>query len=158
MKKINITDLLIYIIAAELVGAASAFFTGDFSDFFIKYNEPPLLPPGWLFPVVWVILYGIMGFSAYLVRYSEGDKKHINTALNIYRLQLGVNFSWSIIFFRFEAIKTAFAVIIALLVLIIIMIYRFYRINRLSAVINIPYLAWVIFAGYLNLATIIVNI
>lgn len=157
MKKVNITDLLIYIITAELVGAASAFFTGGFSDFFIKYNEPPLLPPAWLFPVVWVILYGVMGLSAYFIRYSDGDKAQIKAALNIYRLQLAVNFSWSIVFFRFEALKAAFAVIIVLLVLIIVMIYRFYKVNRLAAVINIPYLAWVTFAGYLNLATIIVN-
>lgn len=157
MKKINITDLLTYIIAAELVGAASAFFSGGFSDFFIKYNEPPLLPPVWLFPVVWVILYGVMGFSAYLISSSEADKTQIKSALNIYRLQLALNFSWSIVFFRFEMLKAAFAIIIALLFLIGVMIYRFYKINRLAAIINIPYLIWVAFASYLNLATIIVN-
>lgn len=155
MKKHNIADILIFIISAELIGALSALLSGGFSDFYTRYEEPPLLPPGWLFPVVWVILYAAMGFSAYLIYSSDSNEK--KTALTLYWVQLAVNFSWSIVFFRFEALWAAFAVIILLLLLIAAMIASFRKINRASAYINIPYMIWVIFASYLNLATAIIN-
>lgn len=155
MKKHNIADILIFIISAELTGALSALLSGGFSDFFMKYEEPPLLPPTWLFPVVWTILYAVMGFSAYLI-YSDNDKNK-KTALTLYWSQLAVNFLWSIVFFRFEALWIAFVVILILLTLIIAMILSFKKINAAAAYMNIPYLIWVCFATYLNLATAIIN-
>lgn len=157
MKKHNISDMLIYIISAEVIGAVSALLAGGFSDFFNKYEEPPLLPPGWLFPVVWTILYAVMGYSAYLVTHSYGETAQKKTALTIYWAQLALNFMWSIIFFRFEALWLAFVVIMALWVMIIAMILSFRKISPLAAYINIPYLLWVTFAAYLNLATAIIN-
>ena len=154
MKKHSISDLVIYILSAELVGALSALLSGSFSDFFLKYEEPPLLPPAWLFPVVWVILYALMGISAYLIHHEGGNNKK---ALTIYWAQLAVNFMWSIVFFRFEALWASVAVIIALLALIIAMLASFRRIRPLAALINIPYLLWVIFAAYLNIATALIN-
>ncbi len=156
MKKHNIADMLIFIISAELIGALSALLSGGFSDFFIKYEEPPLLPPAWLFPVVWVILYAVMGFSAYLI-YSSDENAIRKKALTVYWTQLAVNFMWSIVFFRFEALWAAFAVIIVLLVLIAVMINRFRKINAPAAYLNAPYLLWVAFASYLNFATAIIN-
>ena len=149
--------MLIYIISAEVIGAVSALLAGGFSDFFNKYEEPPLLPPGWLFPVVWTILYAVMGYSAYLVTHSYGETAQKKTALTIYWAQLALNFMWSIIFFRFEALWLAFVVIMALWVMIIAMILSFRKISPLAAYINIPYLLWVTFAAYLNLATAIIN-
>jgi len=157
MKKHNISDMLICIISAEVIGAVSALLAGGFSDFFNKYEEPPLLPPGWLFPVVWTILYAVMGYSAYLVTHSYGETAQKKTALTIYWAQLALNFMWSIIFFRFEALWLAFVVIMALWVMIIAMILSFRKISPLAAYINIPYLLWVTFAAYLNLATAIIN-
>ena len=157
MKKHNISDMLIYIISAEIIGAVSALLAGGFSDFFNKYEEPPLLPPGWLFPVVWTILYAVMGYSAYLVTHSYGETAQKKTALTIYWVQLALNFMWSIIFFRFEALWLAFVVIMALWIMIIAMILSFRKISPLAAYINIPYLIWVTFAAYLNLATAIIN-
>lgn len=149
--------MLIYIISAEVIGAVSALLAGGFSDFFNKYEEPPLLPPGWLFPVVWTILYAVMGYSAYLVTHSYGETAQKKSALTIYWTQLALNFMWSIIFFRFEALWLAFVVIMALWVMIIAMILSFRKISPLAAYINIPYLLWVTFAAYLNLATAIIN-
>ena len=157
MKKHNISDMLIYIISAEVIGAVSALLAGGFSDFFNKYEEPPLLPPKWLFPVVWTILYAVMGYSAYLVKHSYGETAQKKTALTIYWTQLALNFMWSIIFFRFEALWLAFVVIMALWVLIIAMIMSFRKISPLAAYINIPYLLWVTFAAYLNLDTALIN-
>lgn len=153
MKKRSITEALIYIISAELAGALSALLTGGFSDFFDKFEKPPLLPPAWLFPVVWAILYALMGISAYLVsRYGKSEK-----ALIVYWAQLAVNFLWSIVFFRLEAAWAAFGVILLLLVLIVLMITEFRKIRPLAAWLNVPYLLWVIFAAYLNFAIAYIN-
>ena len=157
MKKHNISDILLYVISAELIGALSALLSGGFSGFYDKYAEPPLLPPAWLFPVVWTILYALMGFSAYLINSSDAAAADKRRALTLYWAQLAVNFSWSIVFFRFEALWLAFAVIILLWVLIIAMIASFHRIRPAAAYLNIPYLIWVTFAAYLNLATALLN-
>lgn len=91
--KIKYTELLIFIVivSAELVGALSALITGDFASFFDRYVSPPLMPHSWLFPVVWAVLYALMGISAYLIYFSHGsaDKR----ALWLYAAQLAVNFS-----------------------------------------------------------------
>lgn len=157
MKKHNIVDILIFVISAELVGAVSALITGGFSDFFDKFAEPPLLPPAWLFPVVWVILYAVMGFSAYLIYSSDAERESKRRALLIYGVQLTLNFLWSIVFFRFEGLWAAFVIILLLWASIIAMILAFKKINPIAAYINIPYLIWVTFAAYLNLATAIIN-
>lgn len=157
MKKHSIADLLIYIISAEAVGALSALFSGGFGDFFTKYEKPPLLPPAWLFPVVWAFLYALMGISAYLIKFSGGEKAAISRALKLYWIQLAVNFLWSIVFFRFEALWAAAAVIFILLALIIAMILSFKKIRPLAAYINIPYLIWVAFASYLTVAIAVIN-
>ncbi len=157
MKKFSIPDILIFVVAAELVGAVSALLSGGFSEFFTKYTEPPLLPPAWLFPVVWTILYAVMGFSAYLINYSEADGTLKKRCLKIYVIQLALNFAWSIVFFRFEALWLALVVIVLLLAFIVAMILCFRKISPLAAYINIPYLIWVAFATYLNLATALIN-
>ncbi len=157
MKKKNLWTPVFYIVSAELVGGLSALLAGGFSDFFDKYKNPPLLPPQWLFPVVWVILYAVMGFSAYLIHTAETDSLSRKNALTLYWAQLAVNFSWSIVFFRFEALWLAVAVILSLLALIIAMILNFRKIRTLAGNINLPYLMWVAFATYLNIATAVLN-
>ncbi len=157
MKKHNILSLLFYVISAEAIGGLSTFITGGFSDFFDKYAKPPLLPPGWLFPVVWVILYALMGFSAYLISMSDVETDRKKAALTVYWTQLAFNFSWSIVFFKFEWLWGGFAVIAILFALIAVMILLFAKINRSAALMNIPYLFWVAFATYLNTATALIN-
>ena len=113
--KIKYTELLIFIVSAELVGALSALITGDFDSFFDRYASPPLMPHSWLFPVVWAVLYALMGISAYLIYFSHGsaDKR----ALWLYAAQLAVNFSWSIVFFKYEKLWAGAAVIILLILI-----------------------------------------
>ena len=154
MKKHDFPSMLVYILSAELCGALSALFSGGFS---MTYKSPPLMPPAWIFPAVWVILYAVMGYSAYLV--SRADKSEIirKSALGIYWTQLAVNFSWSIFFFRFGALWLSVGVILLLLALIIVMIREFCKADRTAALINIPYLLWVIFASYLNIAAAVIN-
>lgn len=154
--KIKYTELFIFIVSAELVGALSALITGDFAVFFDRYASPPLMPPAWLFPVVWVVLYALMGISAYLIYFSDGsaDKKR---ALWIYAAQLAVNFSWSIVFFKYEKLWAGAAVIILLIVLVMLMITAVKKISPTAAWHNVPYLLWLIFAAYLNIATAVIN-
>ena len=157
MKKCKISDLLIFILSAELVGVASSLLSGNFSGIYTNLEKPPLSPPGIVFPIVWTILYALMGISACIIYSSNAEQKEKQSALRTYWLQLVVNFFWSIVFFRFQALWTSVIVIITLLVLIIVMIVKFGRINRIAAYLNIPYLIWVIFAAYLNIATAVIN-
>lgn len=157
MKKRNTTAFFFYLLSAPIIGGLSALITGSYSDFFITHEQPPLLPPGWLFPVVWTVLYLLMGYSAYLVSVTKADEDEKKRALKIYWIQLIVNFSWSIVFFKFSLLWWGVAVIALLLILIALMLYNFSKINKTSAYLNIPYLLWVIFATYLTVATAIVN-
>lgn len=155
MKKINVTDLLIFIVSAELVGAVSALLSGGFGRFYGELAKPPFSPPSWLFPVVWAILYAVMGISAYMVYSRESDLR--KNALVIYIAQLAVNFSWSIIFFRFRLLTAAAVTAVVLMILVAVMIYSFFRIRKLSGLLNIPYLLWSAFAAYLAIGTAILN-
>lgn len=116
-----------------------------------------MLPPGWVFPVVWTVLYALMGYSAYLVSKTPAESQKKKTALNVYWVQLAFNFLWSIIFFRFELLWLGFVDIVLLLISVILMTVLFYRINKTAGILNIPYVIWVTFATYLNLATAIIN-
>lgn len=154
--KIKYTELFIFIVSAELVGALSALITGDFAGFFDRYASPLLMPPAWLFPVVWAVLYALMGISAYLIYFSDGSADK-NRALWIYAAQLALNFSWSIVFFKYEKLWAGAAVIILLIVLVMLMIKAFKKISSTAAWLNVPYLLWLIFAAYLNIATAVIN-
>lgn len=159
MNKVSGSRLLLFISSAELIGFLSSLITGfnSFSRFFSIYREPPLLPPSWLFPVVWGILYALMGISAYMIYDTESDPELKKQAFLIYSGQLAFNFSWSILFFRAMKTVTADAVILILTVLCVLMILSFRKINRTAGYLNIPYLLWLLFAAYLNTAVIILN-
>lgn len=155
MKKIKWTELLIFVVSTELVGAVSALLAGSFGSFYSQIAQPPLSPPTWVFPVVWAILYGLMGISAYIVSESESPVR--SPALGAYVIQLGVNFSWSIIFFRFRFLSIAAVAAVILAVLVAFMVYLFGKISKKAAYINIPYLVWTLFAAYLAIGTAVLN-
>ncbi len=157
MKKRKITELLIFIISAELTGALSALIAGDTSEFYSELVKPSLAPPGFLFPIVWTILYALMGISAFLIYETDAEESVKKNALLVYAIQLFVNFTWSIIFFRFEMPGLSSIVIVALFILVAVMISRFCKIRPAAAYINIPYLIWVGFASYLNIAIWLLN-
>ena len=156
MKKQKITELLIFIIATELVGALSGLLAGNSFSFYKELIKPPLSPPGWLFPVMWAILYALMGISAFMIYTSDAKEKC--KAFVIYGTQLFVNFMWSIVFFSdSEMFGLSVAVILTLLALIIAMIIIFRRIRPAAAYLNIPYLLWIVFASYLNIGILLLN-
>lgn len=116
-------------------------------------NQPPLSPPAFLFPIVWTILYILIGVSYYLYRKNNKNSKTII----IYYLQLILNIIWSFIFFTFKNYLLASIWIIILLVTIIILIFRYLKENDLSAYLIIPYMVWVFIATYLSIGVYILN-
>ena len=147
MKIKNKSALIISILIPIAVGSLSALFSGRTS-LYSQINKPALSPPGYIFPIVWFILYFLMGVSSYIIYESNSLKKE--NALKTYALQLFFNFWWSIIFFRFSLFLFAFLWLLIMIALIAMMIYKFYQINRLSSYLQIPYLLWCLFAAYLN--------
>lgn len=154
---IKLKPLLINIFIPLAVGGFSALLTMNSMESFESINKPPLSPPGWLFPVVWTILYVLMGIAAYLVFTSDASKKQKNTALLVYGIQLFFNFLWSMIFFNREDYLFAFIWLVILWALILANIILFYRISKPAGILLIPYLLWVTFAGYLNFAIYLLN-
>lgn len=152
MKKINWKLLIICIAIPLAVGGLSALLTKDNMIMFQYIRKPALSPPAWLFPVVWTILYTLMGIASYRVVSSDAAPKEIRGALIFYALQLFFNFLWSIVFFNLEAYLFAFIWLILLWALILITTVRFFRIDRRAGWLMVPYLLWVAFAGYLNYA------
>ncbi len=153
--KIQWKPLLWNLALPLLTGGLSAVVTANSMKQFEQLHQPPLSPPGWLFPIVWTILFLLMGCSAYLV--SVANSPYRITALRIYGIQLAVNFFWPILFFRLEAFLGAFFWLFLLWILIIVMIVLFYKVKHTAAYLQIPYLLWVTFAGYLNIAIYFLN-
>ncbi len=146
MKIKNKNLLIISVLIPILIGALSALLSGDMSNY--GFNKPSFSPPPFIFPIVWTVLYILMGISSYMIYLS--DNKNKGKALAIYAAQLCFNFFWSIIFFDFSQYLLAFVWLIVLIILIIIMIYQFYIIKPFAAYLQIPYLIWCIFAAFLN--------
>lgn len=154
----KIKPYVVSIAIALAVGGLSALFTKNNMEMYGDIAKPSLSPPGWVFPVAWGILYVLMGIgAAQIYIYRSGKEEDARSALFVYGLQLLVNFFWSIIFFNMQAFLFAFIWLIILWVLVIVMIITFKRVNKTAAYIQVPYLLWVTFAGYLTLAVYILN-
>lgn len=150
MKKMNWKALLVSVGISLSVGVMSALATVGGMMKYADMYHPPLSPPGWVFPVVWTILYVLMGIAAYIVYQSEGKGK--KPALILYLIQLFLNFGWSIIFFNLEAYFFAFAWLLLLWLIIYLTAKLFGQLDKTAGILMLPYLVWVTFAGYLNLA------
>lgn len=154
--KQKITNALLFIVGTELVGVLSSILSGgNFSAFYQSLNRPPLSPPGWLFPIMWTILYALMGYSAHLIYESDSFRK--KGALMLYGAQLFANFLWSPVFFGLKSLGGATVVILVMLVLIIAMLVRFWGIRRLAVYLNLPYLVWSLYAAYLTIGVLVLN-
>lgn len=154
--RIYLKKLILCIAIPLIVGGLSALLTMSAMNGFNSVNQPPLSPPSWLFPVVWSILYVLMGIGSYLVLINGNEDKG-RIALTVYGIQLFFNFFWSIIFFNLQAYLLAFIWLVILWLLIIVNIFLFYKISKPAGILLIPYLLWVTFAGYLNLAIYFLN-
>lgn len=152
--KINLKLLLINIFIPLFLGSFIGFVSAPFNNYY-NINQPSFAPPGIVFPIVWSILYMLMGISSYIIASSNSQKKY--EALFIYEIQLIINLFWSIWFFIFRFYFFSFLWIILLIIFVAIMIKQFFDINRISAYIQIPYFIWLLFACILNLFVYFLN-
>lgn len=150
----NKKTLFIILLLTLGIGFLSGFLTKNNTSIYEVLNKPELSPPGFIFPIVWTILFILMGFSAYLIYTSNKNNK---VALTLYVIQLIVNFFWSIIFFNLKCYLFSFIWLILLLALIIITAIYFYNINKKAAYLLVPYIIWISYAGYLNLGIYLLN-
>lgn len=141
------------ILIPVLVGAIVGFITSQFIDY-NSLQKPFLAPPSVVFPIVWTILYILMGVSYGILESNNKVDSEVNF---IYYLQLGVNALWSIFFFVFKWRLFAFIWILLLAILVISMIKLFYSKNKTAGLLQIPYIIWIVFASYLNIATYFLN-
>ena len=149
-------NILIYvkaILIPLILGAVVGFITSDYMDYNMLI-KPSFAPPGFLFPIVWTILYILMGVSYGILK---SKKKTDGKVDKLYYTQLFVNLFWSIIFFVFEWRLIAYLWILLLIILVVSMIKEFYEKNRVSGLIQIPYLIWIVFASFLNLSIYLLN-
>lgn len=150
MKKQTWQPYAFWIIFTEAVGALSGWLTRGGTDLYsTTIIQPPLSPPAIVFPLVWVILYALMGIGAARIYLAPASSDRSRSLL-LYLVQLAFNFFWSIIFFNFQAFGLAFIWLVALWVLILWMILSFRKVDPLAAWLQVPYLLWVTFAGYLT--------
>ncbi len=135
----------VYFIALSLeVGALAAFLTRGNMNIYAYVKSPPLSPPMWIFPVVWTILYVLMGIGGARVYNKTGEVS------GIFLSQLAVNFLWSIIFFNLKMYLFSSVWLILLIALVWQMIKEFNKTDKTAGFMQIPYLIWCVFALYLN--------
>ncbi len=154
--RFNIEKIKMYALAIIIplaLGGIVGFITSGSMDYDVL-RQPALSPPGFLFPIVWTILYILMGVSFGLLM----DKGVLDdNAKWIYYIQLFVNLVWPILFFTLKWRLLAFIWIIVLDFLVLTMVVKFYGKDKIAGLLQIPYLAWVLFATYLNLGVYLLN-
>lgn len=146
-----------WIAIAEAIGALSGLLSGEGMRIYSQtVIQPTLAPPMWVFPVVWSILFALMGISAAII-WQSPESELRSKGLNLFVAQLTVNFFWSLIFFNLQAFGFAFLWLVLLWALVAWMIWTFYQVEPLAAWLQIPYLLWLTFAGYLSFSVWMLN-
>ena len=152
---IKLKPLLASLVISLGVGGLSALLTQNAMEQYGGLRQPPLSPPGWLFPAVWFVLFVLMGVAAYLVWMRDSTGR--NGALILYGAQLVFNFFWTLIFFNLQNYALAFFWLLALWLLILLCTLRFFKEVPAAGWLMVPYLVWVAFAGYLNAGVWLLN-
>lgn len=155
MFKKKVLPIIISLAIPLAVGGLAGLLISGSMDFYDEINKPPLAPPGIVFPIVWSILYILMGISSYLVWKEKTPESRM--ALYIYGVQLVLNFVWPLIFFNAQMFFLAFIWLLILIGVVIYMITKFFQVNTLAGLLQIPYLLWLIFAAYLNFFVFFLN-
>lgn len=156
-KEKNIGLLLVIIIFIQGVGFLSGRLGMSNQNTYNDFVKPSFSPPGWIFPIVWGILYFLMALAFYRIIIKGKQGENINKSVIYFIIQLTLNFLWAIIFFRFKLYGFAFLELLILLVFILLSIFEFYKLDKIAAYLMIPYAIWVSFAGILNCAIWILN-
>lgn len=142
---------------SEAAGLLSGYLSREATQLYSEFiQKPPLSPPAILFPIVWSVLYALMGIGMARVRLEEPSYQR-SRSTGLFLLQLGFNFFWSLIFFNAQAFGFALVWLLVLWGLVFLMIRSFYRVDPLAAYLQIPYLLWLTFAAYLNAGVWLLN-
>lgn len=152
---IKYKPIILQVVLALLAGGLASLLGGDTAPLYERLVSPPLSPPGWVFPVVWTVLYVLMGVAAGLV-VKSGDVDS-GKAMAMYYLQLALNVLWPLIFFRFEWISFAAVWLLLLTAAVYVTWRRFRDINAMAGWLLVPYLLWCLFALYLNIGFAVLN-
>ena len=153
----GIGKLLISIAIPLLVGGLAGFLTQNSRTFYATLQKPPLAPPGFIFPIVWTVLYVLIGIASFLVLKRNNGQDIYREALYGYAASLLLSFLWPLVFFRLKALFGAFWVLLLLWLITGITNAKFYRISHAAGLLFLPYWLWITYAGYLNLATWLLN-
>ncbi len=157
MKKPQWKAYALWILLAEAVGGLSGWLTREGTKIYnATVEQPPLSPPSIVFPIVWGILFALMGIGAARVYLSPPSAMRTRGLL-LFGVQLAFNFFWSLIFFNLQNFAFAFVWLMLLWVLILWMILTFYKVDKAAALLQLPYLLWVTFAAYLNYGVWLLN-
>ena len=133
------------------------FMTKGGMNIYNSLKKPVITPPSIVFPIVWTILYVLMGIAAYRIYMNNRSGRDDKGAYFYYLIQLAINFLWSFIFFNFRLYGISFILIIVLLVLIIVTTIKFFKNDKLSGFLMIPYILWVSFASVLTFFIYMLN-
>jgi len=153
----NLLTAVVFIAIPLLIGGLSSFLTADTQMYYAALTKPPLSPPPVIFPIVWTILYILMGIASYLVYRRGISKANVRDALLFYTLSLVLNFIWPLVFFRYKMLFLAFWVLVFYWLITGITAAKFYRIKHTAGILLLPLWLWITYAGYLNLATWLLN-
>ncbi len=145
---------LIWVVITLIAGGFGALLAGNY-DVYKTVEKPPLSPPGWIFPVVWTLLYIMIGWAAGNIAASRDLDKGL--AIKLYLVQLFINILWPVIFFKLEAAKFALFWLALLIIAVVLTFLSFKRIDSKSGWLLLPYIAWCLFAFYLNLGIVALN-
>ncbi|KZL89540.1 TspO/MBR family protein [Clostridium magnum] len=142
--------LFLIIILTEALGFLSGYLAMSNRGLYDNLIKPSFSPPGWVFPIVWSILYLFMAIAFYRIWLNGKGGKDIRRAMKYYFIQLGLNLMWTVIFFRFKLYGLAFIELLLMLIFILLTTFKFYKIDKTAGILMIPYIIWVSFAGVLN--------
>jgi tryptophan-rich sensory protein len=148
--KSNMLKAILFVAITEAIGLLGGSLGNINIQTYEAFTKPVFSPPAYLFPIVWAILYLLMGLAAYRIWEVGKQRKNVRKALLLYGIQLFFNFLWPILFFRLRLYGLAFLELMILLVFMLLTTFKFFKYDKLSAFMMIPYIAWVSFAGVLN--------
>ncbi|MBC8569281.1 TspO/MBR family protein [Zongyangia hominis] len=155
-KQFRWGPFLVFVLLTLGIGTAVGMITNP-AQAYGEFVQPPLSPPNWVFPVAWTILYLLLALAATLVYCSDAPREQKRNALIWYGINLLLNFSWTPVFFGLRQPLTAFVILVLLLIVTVVLLVSFYRIRPAAGYLLIPYLAWLLFAGYLNFGIYLLN-
>ncbi|MFD3156285.1 TspO/MBR family protein [Haloimpatiens sp. FM7330] len=148
--KRDIGTFLISIIITEGTGYLSSVLTRGSQNIYNTLKRPWFSPPPWVFPIVWIVLFFLMGLALYRIVMLQKQGEDVKKPITLFTIQLVLNFLWPILFFRLRLIGLAFFELIILIIFILLTTVSFYKKDKIAGYLFIPYLLWSMYGAVLN--------